>query len=159
MKTDFKLLLSKLHENNIDFIIVGGFAAAAYGSSFVTHDLDICSVLTPENIKKLRASLSDVHPVHRIAQSKPSFLDTPKSNEGINNLYLQTDIGVLDILSSITGVGDFNELKKTCIEIKIYGFNCKLISIEDLIKAKLAIKRPKDLEVVKELEVIKISKK
>lgn len=119
MKTDFKLLLSKLHENNIDFIIVGGFAAAAYGSSFVTHDLDICSVLTPENIEKLRHGLADVHPIHRIAQNKPSFLDTPKLTEGISNLYLQTDIGVIDILSSITGVGDYNELKKTCIEIKI----------------------------------------
>ena len=31
MKTDFKLLLSKLSENNIDFIVIGGFAAAAYG--------------------------------------------------------------------------------------------------------------------------------
>jgi predicted nucleotidyltransferase len=158
MKTDFKLLLSKLHENNIDFIIVGGFAAAAYGSSFVTHDLDICSVLTSNNIEKLRKSLSDVHPIHRIAQNKPSFLDTPKSIEGINNLYLQTDIGVLDILSSITGVGDFNELRKSCIEIKIYGYTCKLISIEDLIKTKLALKRPKDLEVVKELEIIKSNK-
>lgn len=159
MKTDFKLLLSKFHENNIEFIIVGGFAAAAYGSSFVTHDLDICSVLTPENVEKLRKTLSDVNPIHRIAQNKPSFLDTPKSNEGIKNLYLQTDIGVLDILSSITGVGDYDVLKKSCIEIKIYGYSCKLISIEDLIKAKLALKRPKDLEVVKELEVIKISKK
>lgn len=156
MKTDFKLLLSKLHENNIDFIIVGGFAAAAYGSSFVTHDLDICSVLTPDNIERLRVSLSDVHPVHRIAQNKPSFLETPKSIEGINNLYLQTDIGVLDILSSITGVGDYNELKKSCIELKIYGYACKLISIDDLIKAKLAIKRPKDLEVAKELQSIKV---
>lgn len=159
MKTDFKLLLSKFHENNIEFIIVGGFAAAAYGSSFVTHELDICSVLTPENVDKLRKTLSDVNPIHRIAQNKPSFLDTPKSNEGIKNLYLQTDIGVLDILSSITGVGDYDVLKKSCIEIKIYGYSCKLISIEDLIKAKLALKRPKDLEVVKELEVIKISKK
>lgn len=159
MKTDFKLLLSKLHENQIDFIIVGGFAAAAYGSSFVTHDLDICSVLTPDNIDKLRKSLADVHPIHRTAQNKPSFLDTPKSIEGISNLYLQTDIGVLDILSSITGVGDYDVLKKSCVEIKIYGYSCKLISIEDLIKAKLAIKRPKDLEVVKELEIIKKSKK
>lgn len=157
MKTDFKLLLSKLSENNIDYIVVGGFAAAAYGSSFVTSDLDVCMILSPENIEKLRQALVDIHPLHRIVNNKPSFLDTPKFIEGINNLYLQTDAGVLDLLSNVTGVGNFEELSKSCIEIKIYGHKCKLISIEDLIKAKLALKRPKDLEVAKELEVIKNS--
>ncbi len=154
MKTDFKLLLSKLSENDFDFIVIGGFAAAAYGSSFVTSDLDVCAILKPDNIEKLRKALSDIHPKHRIANNKPSFLDTPKSIEGINNLYLQTDAGILDLLSNVTGVGDFEELSKSCIEIKIYGYKCKIISIEDLIKAKLALKRPKDLEVARELATI-----
>ena len=61
---------------------------------------------------------------------------------------------MLDLLSKVTGVGDFEELSKSCIEIKVYGYKCKMISIEDLIKAKLALKRPKDLEVAKELEII-----
>lgn len=157
MKTDFKLLLSKLSENDFDFIVIGGFAAAAYGSSFVTQDLDVCAILTPANIEKLRKALADIHPLHRIANSKSSFLEIPKFTEGINNLYLQTDAGVLDLLSNVTGVGDFLELSKSCIEIKVYGNKCKIISINDLIKAKLALKRPKDLEVAKELEIIKAS--
>lgn len=61
------------------------------------------------------------------------------------------------LLSNVTGVGDFEELRKSCIEIKIYENKCKIISINDLIKAKLALKRPKDLEVARELEVIKNS--
>ncbi len=154
MKTDFKLLLSKLSENDFDFIVIGGFAAAAYGSNFVTSDLDVCAILTPDNIEKLRKALTDINPKHRIANNKPSFLDTPKSIDGINNLYLQTDAGIIDLLSNLTGVGDFMELSKSCIEIKIYGHKCKIISIEDLIKAKLAIKRPKDLEVAREIEFI-----
>ena len=36
----------------------------------------------------------------------------------------------------------------------VYGYKCKIISIEDLIKATLALKRPKDLEVARELELI-----
>jgi hypothetical protein len=155
MKTDFKLLLFKLSENNIDFIVIDGFAAVAYGSSFVTSDLNVCAILSPENIEKLRLALADFHPKHKIANNKPSFLEIPKSIEGINNLYLQTDIGVLDLLSNVTGVGDFLELSKSCIELNIYGHKCKMISIDDLIKAKLALKRPKDLEVAKELATIK----
>ena len=155
MKTDFKLLLSKLAENNFDFILIDGFAAAAYGSSYVTQDLDVCAVLTPDNLEKLRKILSDLHPKHRMANNRPSFLEVPTSLEGINNLYLQTDAGVFDLLSSVTGIGDFRELSKSCIEIKIYGYKCKMISIDDLIKTKLALKRPKDLEVAKELVAIK----
>ena len=63
MKTDFKLLLSKLVENDFDFIVIGEFAAAAYGSSFVTSDLDVCAVLTPENIEKLRMILADIQQI------------------------------------------------------------------------------------------------
>jgi predicted nucleotidyltransferase len=154
MKTDFKILLSKLAENNFDFILVGGFAAAAYGSTYVTYDLDVCAVLSPENIEKLRSILADIHPKHRITQNKPSFIDTPDTLESINNIYLETDVGVLDILSNISGVGDFNELHKNAIEVQIFGHRCKIISIEDLIKAKLALKRPKDLVVADELKLI-----
>lgn len=155
MKTDFRLLLNKLIENNFDFIIVGGFAAAAYGSSYVTHDLDVCAVLSPENIEKLRKILTDINPRHRITQTKPSFLIIPDELQGINNLYLETDAGVLDLLSNIIGVGDFEEVKKSAIEISIFGHSCKIISLDDLIKSKQTLKRPKDLSVAQELEVIR----
>lgn len=65
---------------------------------------------------------------------------------------------MLGLLSIVAGVGDLKELSKSCIKIKIYGYDCKLISIEDLIRAKLALKRPKDLEVAKELEIISSKK-
>lgn len=155
MKTDFKLLLNKLVENNFDFIIVGGFAAAAYGSTYVTHDLDVCAVLSPENIEKLREILADIHPKHRTTQTKPSFLVVPDELKGINNLYLETDVGVLDLLSNIIGVGDFEEVKKSSIEVSIFGHPCKVISIDDLIKSKKTLKRPKDLVVAEELVIIR----
>jgi predicted nucleotidyltransferase len=158
MKTDFKTLLSKLSENDFDFILIGGFAASVYGSSYVTHDLDVCAILTPENIEKLRKVLADVHPKHRITSNKPSFLEIPEDLNGINNLYLETDVGVLDLISNVIGIGDFSELSKNAIEIKIFGQNCKLISLDDLIKAKLTLKRPKDILVAQELEIIQKKK-
>lgn len=159
MKTDFKILLKKLAENDFDFILIGGFAAAAYGSSYVTYDLDVCAVLTPTNIEKLRNILADINPKHRINANKLSFLEIPEKLEGINNLYLQTDAGVLDIISNVTGVGNFEELSKSAISIQIFGHKCKIIAIDDLIRAKIALKRPKDLEVAHELEVIRQKQK
>ena len=159
MKTDFKTLLNKLSDNNFEFILIGGFAASVYGSSYVTHDLDVCAVLTPGNIEKLRNILSDLHPKHRITVNKPSFLEIPEELEGINNLYLETDAGVLDFISNVIGVGDFLELSKNAIEIKIFGRICKIISLDDLIKTKTTLKRPKDILVAEELEIIRKKEK
>lgn len=154
MKTDFKILINKLSESGVDFVLIGGVAASAYGSTYVTHDLDVCAVLTPGNIEKLRRVLEDLHPKHRMMIPKKSFLEIPENLEGINNLYLSTDAGVLDLISSVVGVGDFSEVRKSAIEISVFGNKCKVISLDDLIKCKKTLKRPKDLLVATELEAI-----
>lgn len=155
MRTDFKILINKLTESGFDFILIGGFAASAYGSTYVTHDLDICAVLTPENIEKLRGVLADIHPLHRMMIPKKSFMEIPENLNGINNLYLSTDVGVLDLISQVIGVGDFSEVSKKAIEIPIFGNKCKIISLDDLIHCKKTLKRPKDLLVARELEIIR----
>ena len=66
-----------------------------------------------------------------------SFLDHPKNTNNLNNIYLKTDLGVLDILSETQPAGSLEEIKARAIEIPLYGFNCKVISIEDLIKYRL----------------------
>ncbi len=159
MKTDFKILLSKLAENGFDFVLIGGFAASVYGSTYVTHDLDVCAVLTPANIEKLRKILVDLHPQHRMMIPKKSFIEIPENLEGINNLYLSTNVGVLDLISNVVGVGDFSMVSKSAIEISIQGHKCKIISLDDLIKCKKTLKRPKDLLVADELEVIREKEK
>ncbi len=39
---EIEKLVECLLENEVDFIVVGGVAAIAYGSAYVTKDLDIC---------------------------------------------------------------------------------------------------------------------
>jgi hypothetical protein len=46
----------------LDFVIVGGFAAVTHGSAYLTRDVDICALLTPENVAKLRAALREWNP-------------------------------------------------------------------------------------------------
>jgi molybdopterin-guanine dinucleotide biosynthesis protein len=54
---DINRLLQRLCDAEIDFVIVGGFAATLHGSSLVTRDLDICAILNKENVGKLRDAL------------------------------------------------------------------------------------------------------
>ncbi|HEY0968009.1 MAG TPA: nucleotidyltransferase [Opitutaceae bacterium] len=155
---DFSTLLRRLAEAGLDFVIVGGFAAVTHGSSYVTRDVDICAVLTAENVAKLRKALADWNPRHRLTPQRLSFLHHPQPGIPIENLYLETDKGVVDVLSSILGIGDFERLKQTADEIDVEGMRFRVMSLNDLIVAKEALGREKDLLTAKELRAIAAKK-
>ena len=155
---DFQRLLHRLADSGLEFIIIGGYAAVTYGSSLVTRDLDICAVLSDANVEKLRQILADWHPKHRMTPDKLSFLEFPKSGP-LQNLYLLTDAGVIDILSTVMGVGDFARLNQAAEDFEIGGRVYRVISLEDLIAAKAAVGREKDLLAVKELRAIAAKRK
>ncbi len=153
--SDLQRLLLRLSEAGIDFVLVGGYAAILHGSSALTRDIDVCAALTTENIEKLRDALRDAHPVHRLSVERPSFLDEPRPGVPLNHLYLHTDLGTLDLLSSITGVGDFERVVRDAVEVELFGHRIRAISLDDLITAKEALGRDKDLIVAKELRAIR----
>jgi len=152
--TELNRLLQRLFEAEIDFVIVGGFGAMLHGSSLLTRDLDVCAVLTAENLDKLRATFGDLHPIHRLTPQRISFLENPERGTLLKNLYLQTDLGPLDLMSSITGVGDYARVAAGSVEIELFGRRARVIGLDDLILAKQAMGREKDLLAVKELRAI-----
>jgi hypothetical protein len=147
-------LLQRLADSRVDFVIVGGFAGVLHGSALVTRDLDICAVLTPENIERLRETLKDINPRHRMTSQRLSFLKVPEPGISVDNLYLQTDWGIVDILSSITGLGGFDSIVANSETIEIAGRKCRLISLPDLVRAKESMGREKDILAAKELRAI-----
>lgn len=153
---NLKVLLEKLIDGHVDFVLIGGFAGVVHGASQVTQDLDICAAITQENLAKLRESLQDLHPLHRMNPGfKPSFLEIPRSANEMQNIYLETDLGVLDILSTLPPVGDFQLIKSHSLEISLYGKKCRVIALDDLIRIKESMKRPKDLQILQELKLIR----
>jgi len=150
---DFNQLLHRLADSGLEFVIVGGYAAVTYGSSLVTRDLDICAVLSENTLEQLREILAEWHPKHRMTPDKLSFLEFPRSGP-VENLYLLTDVGVIDILSSVLGIGGFARLKESAEKFEIGGRTYLVISLEDLIVAKEAMGREKDLLTAKELRAI-----
>lgn len=155
----FSQLLARLADAGLEFVIVGGYAAVSHGSAYVTKDVDICIVFSAENVVRLRQALGELNPVHRMTPQRLSFLRYPPDNQPLQNLYLQTDIGMVDILSSVLGVGDFARLKKNAEALEVDGRRYQVISLEDLIQAKEAMGREKDLLTAKELRAIAAKRK
>lgn len=153
--SDLQKLLRRLDDAGVDFVLVGGYAAMLHGSSLLTRDVDVCAALTPEAIEKLRDAFRDFHPLHRLSTPQRSFLDNPEPGVALSNLYLNTDLGTLDLLGSISGVGDFARVARDAVEIELFGRRVRAISLDDLIAAKEALGRDKDRIAAKELRAIR----
>jgi predicted nucleotidyltransferase len=152
--TDFNALLHLLTENKVEFIIVGGAAATAHGSARLTLDLDVVYKRSSENIARIVNALRPIKPYLRGA---PAGLPFDWSVETIAkglNFTLITTLGALDLLGEIVGGGGYEQLATETIEVEIAGVQCLCLNLERLIKVKRAAGRPKDLEIVAELQQI-----
>jgi hypothetical protein len=58
MITDFEALIRLLSQDSVEFILVGGIAAAAHGAARSTRDLHVVYRRSPENIARLVKALS-----------------------------------------------------------------------------------------------------
>ena len=152
---DLQALLKLLVHSPVDFVLIGGFAAVLHGGNQTTRDIDICIVYSLEQVSLLRDLLKPYHPQHRTEKEKRPFLDIPGKEQ---DFHLITDLGNLDVITRVKGIGDYYDVLKNSREIDIYGGKCRLISIDDLIKAKKALGRHRDLVTAMELEAIRNEK-
>lgn len=156
--SDLQALLKLLIHSPVEFVLVGGFAAVLHGCNQTTRDIDICVIYSHEQIRLLREILRPFHPRHRMEDPKRSFLDAPKDLSKEQDFYLLTDLGELDVITRVEGIGNYYDVLQNSQEIEIYGGKCRLISIDDLIKSKKALGRHRDLVTAMELEAIREEK-
>lgn len=150
--TDFKLLLRALVDNGVDFILVGGLAAAAHGSSRDTRDVDVVYRRTTENIQRLARALQPLSPYLRGAPPGLPFAWDARSIERGLNFTLSTSAGAIDTLGEIIGGGGYEQLLPYTIKLEILGLTCLCLNLDRLIHVKRAAGRPKDFEAIAELE-------
>jgi len=148
-------LLKRLNNCAVEYVLVGGVAAVVHGSQLVTGDLDICAPLDAPNLAKIVGALSDLQAKFRMTPDRRPLPTEPDELAGYKNLYLETLLGQLDILSEIAGVGDYAEVAMHSITLDLGGAICRVLDLDTLIKSKKALGRPRDLQAVIELEAIR----
>ncbi len=126
-----------------------------HGVPVATFDLDICCPFGEENVKLIEKAVQDLHPVHRLTANKLPMELTRDSFAELKNVYLQTDLGKLDCLGEVAGIGDFTQVLKNSISHSMSFGEFRMLSLDALIAAKAAAGRGKDMEAVRLLQAVK----
>ena len=148
LNEDYKEMLQLLSEEQFDFIIVGAYALGAHGYPRATGDIDSWVKPNNTNSRKLYKALS------RFGAPLEQIEIDDFSMEGII-----VQIGVIprriDIFTKIDGV-TFKEADEDKITVEVEGLMLPVISLDKLIKNKMATGREKDELDIKTLKKRKI---
>jgi hypothetical protein len=148
---DVDRILEALDNHAVEYVIVGGMALVIHGSARVTYDLDVCYARHQENLERLSAALTPLHPRLRGApEGLPFRVDPPTLKAGLNFTFV-TDAGDVDFLGEISGVGGFDHVAASALVHELYGRPVRVMSLDALERAKRAAGRRKDLLALDEI--------
>ena len=138
------------YQNKVLYIMVGGFATNLHGYQRTTGDLDIWIKDSLDNRKRIRSALKELN----IGDFKS--IETMEFVPGWSTINLSSGFE-LDIMTSMKGLPQemFNEAYEIAPTAIIVDIPVKFLHINQLIEAKKASGRQKDLIDVIELEKIK----
>lgn len=148
-------LLRALVGEGVEFTVVGGAAAVVHGAATVTYDLDLLMPFTEANCARLLRALHDLHPRLSHTPDKRALTHSAEQLASFKNLYLVTDLGRLDLLGALPPFEDPGEVHRRAVVLEIGGVRVRVISIDDLIRVKAALDRPKDRIVEAELRAVR----
>ncbi|MEX2287899.1 MAG: hypothetical protein WD648_12470 [Planctomycetaceae bacterium] len=152
---DVQKLLRRLTEQNVDFVVIGGLAMITQGAATVTEDLDVCYRRDDRNLSALANAIGPLHPVLRGAPpGLPFRFDPPTIRAGLN-ITLTTDLGDVDLIGEVMGIGDYDRVRMVAESHSVFGITVMVLSIEGLIAAKQAAGRAKDQIHLLELQELK----
>lgn len=153
--TDFRGLIETLSRANVEYILVGGVAATLHGSARATMDLDAVYRRSAGNIDRLVGALAPLRPYLRGAPpGLPFTFDAGTVSRGLN-FTLDTELGALDLLGDVTGGGTYDALLPFTDQVELFGYRCRTVTLSMLITLKRSAGRPKDHEILAELEALR----
>jgi hypothetical protein len=146
MHRDFKELLSILNDEQVKYLVVGGYAVSLHAQPRATKDLDIVIRCDRENAAALFRALA--------AFGAPLEGLKPDDFAEVGTFFrMGTPPVMVDILPEISGV-DFDHAWQRRVMETIdaeTGLKAAFISADDLITAKVAAGRAQDLADVEAL--------
>lgn len=144
LNQDFREFIQSLNDNDVRFLIVGGYAVAFHGYPRYTKDLDVWIWVDEQNAENVIRAL-DQFGFSSLEMTPDDFLDP--------NMVIQLGHppNRIDLIMSLEGV-EFDSCYNARVEEEIEGIKLLFIDIENLKKNKKAVGRYQDLADLENLQ-------
>jgi predicted nucleotidyltransferase len=144
LNQDFKEFIKSLNNNDVRYLVIGGYAVALHGYPRYTKDIDIWVELSPNNAKKIIQALDDFG-FGSLKLKESDFLEADMI------IQLGYPPNRIDIILSPAGV-DFQTCYTNRVVVEVEGIQVNFIDLENLKKNKKATARKQDLADLENLE-------
>ncbi len=144
LNQDFREFIQSLNDNQVRYLVVGGYAVAFHGHPRYTKDLDVWIELSPKNAASL---------VRTLKQFGFESLQLQESDFLVPDQIIQLGYppNRIDIHNTLTGV-DFAMCSDSRLQMEFEGVTVNYIDLENLKKNKRALGRHQDLADLEKLE-------
>jgi hypothetical protein len=150
-----KQILRTLIAHDVDFVVIGGIAGMARGSSYPSYDVDVAYARNRENLVRLASALHELDATLRGAPEGLPLQPNEKTLENSSHFTLDTRYGPLDIFGDPDGAPPYDRLKQGAGEpIEIDGEPVFVASLDHLISMKEESRRVKDELMATEYRVL-----
>jgi predicted nucleotidyltransferase len=145
-ESDFKDFIAALNFSATDYIIVGGYAVILHGYYRTTNDLDIWVNKTSENYVKLRKAFA-IFGMPLFDMTLENFIGDEFDVFTVGRSPFQ-----IDMMTKLKGV-EFADAIQKAEQKEMEGLKVRYLNLDDLIKAKTAVGRYKDLDDIEKLSM------
>lgn len=154
-KSPLERVVEVLHRHGVEFVVIGGQAETLFGSPRVTYDVDLCYRRSRDNLERVAAALREIRPTLRGAPPDLPFrIDALALGLG-SNFTFSTPLGDLDLLGMVEPIGGYDEVLRSAEDYAVGPYTVRIISLNDLIRVKQFIHRPKDRDSLFQLLAIR----
>lgn len=144
LNDDFKEFIESLNENDVRYLVVGGYAVSFHGHPRYTKDIDIWIELDDENANRVMKALSDFG-FAEVGIERNDFLIPD------HIIQLGYPPQRIDLITTLEGVA-FQSCFDERAEAQVGKTTVNFISCEHLKQNKLATGRPQDIADVDHLD-------
>lgn len=141
-------ILRTFQEHDVEYVLIGAFAATIHGSVLRTEDVDACPSASPSNLRKLASALTaleakelDPHEGELVEREWDASMLA-----GDVTWLLATPFGRVDLVFEPAGTTGYEDLARGAVEVDISGVRARVASLRDVIRSKEALNRPRDRE-------------
>ena len=151
-------LFATLHRHQVEYVLIGGLAVALHGIERNTMDIDVCLVISPDNLRRMIEAAKELNlsPVLPVPLETLSQIDTLRQWHQQRNLQafaLHTPdlAGVTLDLLLFPPVAPADMCQRA-VRLDVSGIPIQLASVDDLIALKQSVGRPIDLADIEHLK-------